>query len=103
MGIVEQSEERPQEWLLTLEQNRGLYRALLDECQSLAVAAHAIARARCRSRDVSTAIPSVAEVGAAAREVARRVGVEEPLPRAMRLADECEAQGLPVIGARMAA
>jgi hypothetical protein len=103
MGIVERSEEMPQEWLLSLEQDRGLYRRLLDECQSLALAAHAVARARCRIRDISTAIPSVSEVGAAAREVARRAGVNDPLPRPMHLADECEAAGLPVIGARMAA
>jgi len=103
MGIVGRSEELPQEWLLSLEHDRGLYRALLDECQSLAVAAHAVARARCRVRDVSTAIPSVSEVGAAAREIAKRSGANLAVPRPMHLADECEASGLPVIGARMAA
>ncbi len=103
MGIVERSEDRPQEWLLSLEQNRELYRELLEECQGLAAAAHAVATARCRSRDISTAIPNVSEVGAAAREIAKRTSMDQPLPRPIHLADECEAAGLPVIGARMAA
>lgn len=103
MGIVERSEELPQEWLLSLVENRGLYQELLDVCQSLAVAAHVVARARCRVSNVSTTIPSVSEIGAAAREVVRKSGTSSAVPRPMQLADECEAAGLPVIGARMAA
>ena len=58
-------------------------------------AAYQLAKARCLVWEVPTAVPTRSELGAAARQIARRVGVA--LPDARCLAIECEAQGLLVL------
>ncbi len=86
----------PIEWLDELIRTRDGYPRLLRESGSLARAAYKLARAKCMTRERSTAVPTRMEVRAAAREIARRVpGLE--VPASGVLANDCEALGLSVL------
>ncbi len=86
----------PIEWLNELIQARDGYQRLLRESGSLPEAAYKLARAKCLSRERSTAVPTRFEVRAAAREIARRVpGLL--VPESDVLAHDCEALGLSVL------
>ncbi|HEY8552902.1 MAG TPA: hypothetical protein VIL43_00005 [Burkholderiales bacterium] len=86
----------PIEWLNELIQDRDGYRRLLHESGGLTQAAYRLARAKCMSWEHSTAVPTRAEVRAAAREIARRVpGVI--VPETATLLRDCEALGLSVL------
>ncbi len=89
--------ERPVEFLRALEEQPQHYALILDEAGSLAIAAHRIATARCRVSAISSAIPTALELGAAAFEIAARIGWDGPLPTTIALAQECEHAGLLVI------
>lgn len=89
-----EEQERPQEWIQRIVES-GEYRALLDEAGDIAFAAYRLARALCRIRPVSTSVPTLRELVAAAAEIGRACGT--PIPPGVNLADACEAAGLPVI------
>jgi hypothetical protein len=86
----------PTEWLLSLAQRRDGHRHLLDRAGSLAVAAHALAQARCRASELASEIPTTIELRGAAREIARRCQLGA-IPSGPALADDCAAAGLLVI------
>lgn len=90
-------EKMPNEWLLFWAAHRDAHQALLRETGSLVVAAWRLAWARCRTADLATAVPSMSEVRGAAREIARRLGLEQGAPSATQIARECAAAGLLVI------
>ena len=87
----------PVEWLLELTHNENGYRNLLSEAGGLASAAWRLARARCLVSPVSIQVPNRLELGAAALEIAARVGWPRPLPSWSMLATDCESAGLPVL------
>ena len=87
---------RSLEWLFGLDHHRDGYAMLLRDAGGLAPAAWRLARARCRVFETSTDVPTRREVRAAARRIARRVGLDA-VPAAAFLANECEAQGLLVL------
>jgi hypothetical protein len=89
-------EVRSLEWLEGLDQRRDGYAHLLDESGGLARAAWRLARARCRVWSTPTEVPTRGELRAAARRIARRVGIDT-VPAAAYLANECEADGLLVL------
>lgn len=91
--------ERPSEWIRHLcESSRG-YANLLAESGELAIAAYRLARARCRTQEVSAKTPSSREVHAAALEILRGLGDHETMvPPRSHVAAECEAVGLVVMG-----
>ena len=84
------------EWLLSLSESERGYQILLEESESLAVAAWQIARARCRAW-FRPEVPTRWEVHAAAREIAARVDLPTPTPPPAILASDCEAAGFPVV------
>jgi hypothetical protein len=87
----------PVEWLLELTRNENGYRNLLSEAGGLANAAWRLARARCLVSPAAPKVPNRLELGAAAMEIAARVGWTAPLPTSSMLAIDCEAVGLPVM------
>jgi hypothetical protein len=87
---------RSLEWLFGLDHRRDGYAKLLCDAGGLAPAAWRLARARCRVFETATDVPTRREVRAAARQIARRVGLDA-VPAAAFLANECEAQGLLVL------
>jgi hypothetical protein len=89
--------ERPNEWLARLREEPRLYSLLLDEAGSLALAAHRIARARCRIHPTAGAVPTDVEVHAAAREIQSFVSSIARVPLADDLASDCDAAGVPVL------
>jgi len=86
--------ERPTEWLRAVTEGQK-YCWLLDDAGSLAVAAYRLARARCRIQPVPSAIPTLTELGSAAKLIAESCG--EPIPVTALLIDACERAGLLVI------
>lgn len=95
MSTSTEETERPTEWLRSLQEGRRAYRWLVEDAGSLALAAYRLARARCRVQPVPTLIPTVTELGAAARRIQAATG--SPALCLVLLIDECEAAGLPVI------
>ncbi len=102
MSIEHDETERPTEWLRLLAENRGLYRELLQEAGSVAVAAYRLARARCRVQPVPSPIPTAAELRVAAIEISYHAGLKDRLDE-RQMVDECEQAGLPVISPLRAA
>lgn len=90
------SDRLPHEWLLELSARPERLSQLLRDCGSLAVAAWRLAAARCRTHETATDIPSMRELRAAARDIARRSGIDA-VPSASLLASECESLGLLVV------
>lgn len=90
-------EKMPNEWLLFWAAHRDAHQALLRDAGSLVLAAWRLAWARCRTSDVATTVPSMREVRGAAREIARRLGLDDSVPSATQIARECAAAGLLVI------
>ena len=86
----------PIEWLFSVLADRDGHRRLLDESGSIAIAAFQLACARCRTSPLPTEVPSALEVRGAAREIARRSGVDR-VPSLADLVAECEAAGYLVI------
>lgn len=86
----------PIEWLQALVEREDGYRTLIAESGSLAIAAWRVAAARCRTFEVSTHVPTAAELRAAASEVARHAGLQT-IPSSRALANDCEARGLLVL------
>ena len=86
----------PLEWLNEVIRERdGLSRLLIEE-GSLSAAAHRLAKAKCMTRERSTAVPSRTEVRAAAVQIARSVP-GTAVPATATLVRDCEALGLGVI------
>lgn len=88
--------ERPTEWLHGLMQDPSRYVELLRDAGSVAVAAHRLARARCRVQPLSAAVPSASELRRAALDITQRAGAFPSL-RVDELVAECETAGLAVI------
>lgn len=86
----------PIEWLFTVLSDREGHRRLLEESGSVAIAAFRLARARCRTSELPTEVPSTRELHGAAREIVRRTGLHR-VPSLGDLVAECEAAGLLVI------
>jgi len=86
-------QDRPAEWLEALK-DEG-YGRLLAESGSVAVAAHRLARALCRSRELPSSLPTLRELEAAARLVSE--DCELAIPSGRVLAQTCELAGLDVI------
>lgn len=86
----------PTEWLNGLMEHRDGFRRLVEEAGGLAAEAWRLARARCQTWEVPTDVPSVRDVAAAARVIARRVGLPS-VPDGAALAAECESMGLLVV------
>ena len=86
-------QERPAEWLEALK-DEG-YGQLLASAGSIAVAAHRLARALCRSRELPSSLPTLRELEAAARLLAE--DCELAVPSSRVLAQTCELAGLDVI------
>lgn len=86
------------EWLIELVSNPDAYKQLLDDSGSLAKAAHRLASAKCSVHEMSTNVPTMREVAAAAREIATKAGGSLTIPAPRSLASDCELEGLPVIG-----
>ncbi len=89
--------ERPGEWLRRLREDPQLYHLLLDDAGSLALAAHRIAKARCRTRAAAVTVPNGSELHAAAREIQDHVPSVGTIPPAVDLVDDCDMAGVPVI------
>lgn len=87
-------QERPAEWLEALQDDGG-YEWLLADSESLAVAAHRLARATCRTRPLPSSLPTVRELEAAARTLGE--ACELDVPSARCLVEACELAGLTVI------
>jgi hypothetical protein len=90
-------EKMPNEWLLFWAGHRDAHQALMRDAGSLVLAAWRLAWARCRTSDVASTVPSMREVRGAAREIARRSGIEDTVPSATQIARECADAGLLVI------
>ena len=90
--------DRPAEWLRRFDEDAGRYHALVRESGGLAIAAYRLARAHCRVQPVPSGVPTHTELWAAARRITSRVTVPYATACKVRLAAECEARGLPVIG-----
>ena len=90
--------ERPSEWLRRLAEEPDAYQVLVVHSAGLARAAYRVASARCRVQGGLGATPTLRELQAAALTIAERLGILETLPITSLLANDCEAQGLPVIG-----
>ncbi len=86
----------PIEWLFSVLSEHHGHRRLLDESGSVAVAAFRLAWARCKTAAVPTDVPSTHELRGAAREIARRAGIDR-VPSVADMVAECEALGLLVI------
>lgn len=89
--------ERPTELLRKLEEHRITYSELVAESGGLAVAAYRIARARCRVGSVTSTVPTLRELAAAATEIIKHATLTGFVPDASMLATECEQLGLVVI------
>jgi len=87
-------QDRPTEWLRALIEGK-LYRWLVDDAGSMAVAAYRLSRARGRVQPMPNTVPTLREVLAAAREIHQACGVA--IPATLLLVDECEHRGLPLI------
>lgn len=88
--------ERPSEWLRRFAEDDAAYRELLLDSGCIAVAAYRLARARCRVQPMAAALPTLAELRAAADDIAARTD----LPRAEHigvLVADCELAGLTII------
>ncbi len=90
-------EKMPNEWLLFWAAHRDAHQALLHDAGSLILAAWRLAWARCRTSDVASTVPSMREVRGAAREISRRLGLDEIVPTPAQIARECADAGLLVI------
>jgi len=89
--------ERPSEWLRWLAEEPDAYRVLFTQAGGLARAAYRLASARCRAHGGLGEAPTLRELQAAALLLAGHLGITERLPITSLLANDCEAQGLPVI------
>jgi hypothetical protein len=89
--------ERPSEWLRWLAEEPDAYQVLLEQAGGLARAAYRFASARCRAQGGVGEAPTLRELEAAALVLAGQLGITESLPITSLLANDCEAQGLPVI------
>ena len=87
-------QERPAEWLDALKDEGG-YGRLLADAGSLAVAAHRLARALCRTREIPSSLPTLRELEAAARLLAQTCDLATPSGRVLLQA--CDLAGLDVI------
>ncbi|HVW30354.1 MAG TPA: hypothetical protein VHC69_33580 [Polyangiaceae bacterium] len=87
-------QERPAEWLEALQDDGG-YEWLLADSGSLAVAAHRLARATCRTRALPSSLPTVRELEAAARSLGD--ACEVAVPSSGCLLQSCELADLIVI------
>jgi hypothetical protein len=87
----------PIEWLNELVATRDGYRRLVQDAGNLSVAAWRLAQARCQTWEVPTHVPTVTEVRAAARTIARRAGIDGSVPSNAVLTSECESRGLLVL------
>lgn len=87
-------QERPAEWLVALQDDGG-FAWLLEDSGNIAVAAHRLAIATCRTRSLPTALPTLRELQTAARTLASACGVAAP--SAAYLLQSCELAGLDVI------
>ncbi|HEY3233178.1 MAG TPA: hypothetical protein VGJ84_00585 [Polyangiaceae bacterium] len=95
MGKISYELDRPSEWLRRFQEDPARYSELVRDA-GLAQAAYRLARARCRVQAVSTAVPTLRELVAAAGQLSRHVGgVPAFLPSLLFL--DCEQAGLPVI------
>lgn len=88
--------ERPTEWLRWLAEEPDALRLLLAQSGGLARAAYRLASARGRAQGAG-ATPTLRELQASAVVIAGQLGIEEKLPITSLLANDCEANGLPVI------
>ena len=86
----------PIEWLFSVLADREGHRRLLDESGRMAIAAFRLARARCKTAAIPTDVPTTHELRGAAREIARRTGLDR-VPSLGDMVAECEAAGLLVI------
>jgi hypothetical protein len=86
----------PIEWLFTVLAEEAGHRRLLDESGSIAIAAFRLACARCRTSATPSDVPTTLELRGAAREIARRSGLDR-IPSLADLVAECEAAGHLVI------
>jgi len=89
--------ERPTELLRKLEEHRITYSQLVAESGGLAVAAYRVARARCRAGSLTSTVPTLRELAAAATEIIKHAALTGFTPDASMLAIECEQLGLVVI------
>jgi hypothetical protein len=89
--------ERPTEWLCALDEEPYAYEVLVTEAGGLARAAYRLASARCRAHSGAGETPTLRELQGAALLIAQHLGVAETLPITSLLANDCEAQDLPVI------
>jgi hypothetical protein len=96
MGRNTEEARRPVEWLIGFDHDPSRYAALLRDSGSLAAAAYRLALARCRVQPMPSAVPTTAELWAAARRIALRVPEADLMSRE-RLLMECEEQELEVI------
>jgi hypothetical protein len=87
-------QERPAEWLEALQED-GAYEWLLADSGSLAVAAHRLARATCRTRSLPSSLPTVRELEASARALGEACGIS--VPSTSCLLSSCELAELVVI------
>ena len=91
--------ERPFEWLRALRESASGYTELLRESGDPIVAAYRVASARCRASEMSTAVPTLREVHAAARELLGLAGKRNDTSMSIaRIRSDCEKAGLLVIG-----
>lgn len=89
--------ERPSEFLRWLAEEPDGYRLLVEHAGGLARAAYRVASARCRAHGGMGVTPTLRELQSAAHGIAQALGVLETLPITSLLANDCEAQGLPLI------
>lgn len=84
--------ERPAEWLRRLDEQDGAYERLVRQSGNLALAAHRLARAKCRALGAGDGIPTLREVMAAARTIGERVS--EPTESPSSSVIRAELRGL---------
>lgn len=89
--------ERPAELLQKLEEHRITYSELVVESGGLAVAAYRVARARCHAGSLTSTVPTLRELVAAATEIINHATLTGFTPDGSMLANECEQLGLVVI------
>jgi hypothetical protein len=89
--------DRPCEWLRALTEGRRSYLWLVEDSNSVAIAAYRLARARCRTRPAGIPLPTANELHAAARQIESATEGRAKLPALGLLLDECDLRGLPVI------
>jgi len=86
----------PIEWLNELIQERDGYHRLLSDSGDLTLAAYELARAKLRSSERPSEVPTAIEVKAAARVIAAKVGGLS-VPRTAGIYSSCERAGLAVL------